>query len=103
MNGPDPIREMIDAEERAAVARFRDSRFGERLKARLGERRTVSARPAAFGPAFRPVWVSLAVLAIAAAAALWLLQPFSRPLPGRLAIAAALHRSPGLYAIENPP
>lgn len=101
-NSPDTVRELIEAEEREALARFRDSRFGDRLKARLDNHEVPAIRPAPPGPAFRPVWVSLAVLVAIAAAAIWLLRPLSRPpLSGPLAVAAALHRSPGLRAIES--
>ena len=108
MAGPDMerdkdiIRELIEGEQAKALARFRDSRFGERLKRRLAERTVGRLRPAPLFPALRPVSVVLAVLIVVGAAAVWLLRPRTSGIESGTAVTAFLRGLPGLQAIEFP-
>lgn len=100
---PDSIKETIEAEEDGALTKFRSSRFGERLQRRIADQAATSPVAAGYHSALRPVWVSLAVLVILAAAAVWLLRARQQTIPGAAPVEAALHGLPGLEAIENPP
>lgn len=102
-NDADRIGEIIGAEEEQALARFRSSRFGERLKRALEEQPAASPLTARAPSVLRPVWISLAVLAALAAAATWLFRPRSPALVSGGAVEALFHGLPGFQAIENPP
>jgi hypothetical protein len=102
-NDADTIREIVGAEEEKALVRFRSSGFGERLKQSLAEHSAAPPRPARFRQVLRPVWISLAVLIVLAAAAAWLLRPRAGAAHGGAVIEALFHGLPGLQAIENPP
>ncbi|OGD18404.1 MAG: hypothetical protein A2W03_06755 [Candidatus Aminicenantes bacterium RBG_16_63_16] len=97
------IREIVEADERRALDRFRSNRFAERLKKSLADPAARTLRPEGFRPALRPVWGSLAILIVMAAAAVWLLRPRTRAITGGAVVEAFLHGLPGLQAIENPP
>jgi hypothetical protein len=99
----DTIKEIVEAEERRALDRFRSNRFGERLKKSLADQAARPFRPEGFRSVLRPALVSLAILIVMAAAAVWLLRPRTRAITGGAAIEAFLHGLPGLQAIENPP
>lgn len=98
----DTIREVVEADERRALDRFRSSRFDERLKKSLADPAARPLRPEGFRPALRPVWVSLAILIAMAAGAVWLLRPRTRAINGGTVVEAFLHGLPGLQAIEHP-
>jgi hypothetical protein len=99
----DAIREIVESEKERMLARFRSSRFGERLNRNLAEPSGSPHLPARVRPVLRPVWVALAGLIIMAASAAWFLLPRTRAARGRPVIEALFHGLPGLQAIENPP
>jgi hypothetical protein len=94
------ITGLIEAEEKAALARFRSSHFEERLKKRIESADTPS-RPFSFPGIPRPVWISIAVL-ILLGGALLLHRLFRVPAPdANLTIENFLRQLPGIQAIEN--
>jgi hypothetical protein len=101
-SGSDPIRELVEADESQALARFRNAGFEERLKRRLAEQTVAPPLPGRLRPALRPVWVPLAALIILGAAAVWLLRPRHHTAQGGAAVAALFRALPGLRAIEFP-
>ena len=100
--GPDPVRDLIETEVRTALARFRGSRFADRLKKRPAEQAVRLPTAGRLRPALRPVLVALAALIILSAAAVWLLQPRPHIVQGGTPVAALLRGLPGLHAIEFP-
>jgi len=100
--GSDPIRELVEAEESQALARFRDTGFGERLKRRLTEPTVTPPLSGRLRPAWRAAWVSLAVLIVLGATAVWLSRSGTRSIDSGPAVAAHFRGLPGLQAIEFP-
>lgn len=100
-NDGDMISELIAAEEKDALARFRASRFEDRLRNRIKMDRAQPSRPSALRAALRPVWISAAVLVVLGSAALIFLR--SRPpAPARvMSVENVLRLLPGIQAIEK--
>ena len=99
-NDEDTIKGLVEAEEKAALARFRSSHFEEPLKKRIQSAVTPS-RPSPSPAVPRPVWVSIAVL-ILLGGVLLLHRLFRAPAPdASLTIENFLRQLPGMQAIEN--
>jgi len=95
------MNELIEAEGKAALAKFHSSRFEDRLERRI---RAVSARPrraAIFRAVPRPAWIPLAVLILIGGVAMALLLRRNPGVDGRTAIEAALRRMPVMLDIES--
>jgi hypothetical protein len=97
------IEELIDAEEKVALAKFRSGRFLERLEERIESAAPPAVRPYLFRGVPRAVWVSAATLAIVGGA-LFMLRLLRTPAPGGSAVVESyLRRLPGIQAIETRP
>jgi len=95
------FRELVEAEESRALAKFRASHFRERLEDRISSAAASSPRPSLFQVIPRPVWVSSAMLIILGVAAIILLHLRAPAPDDRAAVEALLRQLPGLHAVEN--
>jgi hypothetical protein len=97
------IRELVKAEEEAALARFRANRFQERLNEKLGTADAQPTLPSFFHAIPRPVWISATALLLVAGTLLSL-RPFKAPASnGTMTVASFLRQLPGMQVIEKTP
>jgi hypothetical protein len=97
------IRDVVSAEEEAALSRFRTGRFGERLEGRLRSERAPTSHPFILGSIRRLAWVSAAALLLVAAT-LISVRLLRKPAPdGSLVVLSFLRQLPGIQSIENRP
>lgn len=95
------FRELIEAEESKALAKFRASQFRERLEDRISSAPASSPRPSLFQVIPRLFWVSLIILLIVGLMEIILVR-LRAPAPGgRAAVEAVLRQLPGMRALEN--
>jgi hypothetical protein len=99
----DAIRELIEAEEKPALDRFRASHFEERLEQRIKSASGPARRPSLSRAIPRPVWVLLAALILLGGALLTFRFRRTPASDGRAAVEAALRQLPGMQAIEKEP
>jgi hypothetical protein len=97
------IRELVKAEEEAAMASFRTGHFRERLEETLRAADGPPSRQPLLRSVPRPVWVSAAALMLATGAllSLWLFRPPASD--GSLTVASFLRQLPLMQAIEKAP
>jgi hypothetical protein len=98
------IRELIEVQEKEALARFRAGHFRERLEKRIQQTGAQTSRPSLLQAFPSPVWVSLALLALLGGALLTQRFLLRAPVPvARLSIEHFLRQLPGMQAIEKQP
>jgi hypothetical protein len=97
------IRELIEAEEIAALERFRSSHFPERLVIEIRSAAMLLSRPSPFRAIQRPIWISAAVAVLLGSAALLSLLRRPPAPNGSLIVENFLRKLPGIKAIENRP
>jgi hypothetical protein len=97
------VRQIVEAEAKAALARFRAGRFQERLNEKLGTADAQPARPSFFRAVPRPIWISAAALVLVGAALLGLRLPRAPASNGAMTVASFLRRLPLMQAMEKTP
>lgn len=100
-NSPDTIKDLIEAEEKDALAKFRAGDFQARLENRIKTAPRQALRPSLFRVLPQAIWISAAALILLGSAAVMYLINRT-PAPASVAtFEDFLHRLPGIQTLEG--